>query len=87
MSVNPRRYPRLVASKLFLFPPLPAPDSALPAQQSNLWFNNEAVKHRVETTSLISGQPLPINSIDSLGTSLVAAGDNEVVYCVANLVV
>ena len=51
-----------------------------------VWLNSDAVKHRVETTSIMSRQPLPINSIDILGSSLLIAGDNEAIYLVENVV-
>jgi hypothetical protein len=51
-----------------------------------VWLNSDAVKHRVETSTVMSRQPLPINSIDSLGSSLLVGGDNEAIYLVENLV-
>jgi len=51
-----------------------------------LWFNNEAVKHRVETSSLLSRQPLPLNALDSLGSALLVGGDSEAVYLLADVV-
>ena len=54
-------------------------------EHKNLWFSNEAVKHRVETTSIIQKQFLPINSLDSLGTSLAIGGDNESIFLVENV--
>ena len=50
-----------------------------------LWFNSEAVKHRVETASLLSRQPLPLNALDSLGSSLLVGGDSEAVYLLADV--
>jgi hypothetical protein len=34
----------------------------------------------------MSKQPLPINSIDSIGSSLLVAGDNEAIYLVENVI-
>eukprot|EP00088_Acartia_fossae_P045734 TRINITY_DN4928_c0_g1_i1.p1 TRINITY_DN4928_c0_g1~~TRINITY_DN4928_c0_g1_i1.p1 ORF type:complete len:350 (-),score=88.49 TRINITY_DN4928_c0_g1_i1:159-1208(-) len=52
---------------------------------SSPWLSSEAVKHKVETTSLISQQPLPINSIDVLGHSVLFGGDNEAFYILNNI--
>jgi len=49
------------------------------------WLNSEAVKHKVETHSLVTKQPLPVNSLDVLGTSVVFGGDNEAFYVLNNV--
>ena len=41
---------------------------------------------QVETTSLVSKQPLPINSLDVLGHSVLFGGDNEAFYILNNIV-
>jgi len=53
---------------------------------SSPWLSSEAVKHKVETTSLVSKQPLPINSLDVLGHSVLFGGDNEAFYILNNIV-
>ncbi|XP_023336112.1 nucleoporin Nup43 isoform X1 [Eurytemora carolleeae] len=50
------------------------------------WLSSEAVRHKVETTSLVSKQPLPINSVDVLGHSVLFGGDNEAFYILNNIV-
>ena len=50
------------------------------------WLSYEAVKHRVETHSLVSKQPLPLNSLDVCGDSLVFGGDNEAFYVLHNVI-
>jgi hypothetical protein len=57
-----------------------------PSASGCVWLNSDAVKHRVETGSVMSKQPLPINSIDSIGSSLLVAGDNEAIYLVENVI-
>merc|ERR1712112_19604 len=42
---------------------------------SSPWLSSEAVKHKVETHSLVARQPLPVNSIDVVGHSVVFGGD------------
>ena len=69
----------------FFFSDPAAEDGLSVTEHKNLWFSNEAVKHRVETTSLIQKQFLPINSLDSLGTSLAIGGDNESIFLVENV--
>lgn len=49
------------------------------------WFNSEAVKNRVEVESLMMKQPLPLNSLDTMGNSLVFGGDNEAVYVIPDI--
>merc|ERR1719273_2232648 len=49
------------------------------------WLNSEAVKNRVETHSLMARQPLPVNTIDALGNSLLVGGDNEAMYLIPNV--
>jgi len=44
------------------------------------WLNSEAVKNKVETHSLVTKQPLPVNSLDVVGSSVVFGGDNEAFY-------
>jgi len=53
---------------------------------SSPWLSSEAVKHKVETTSLVTKQPLPINSVDVLGHSVLFGGDNEAFYMLNNIV-
>ena len=50
------------------------------------WLSYEAVKHRVETHSLVSRQPLPLNSLDVLGDSVVFGGDNEAFYVLHSVI-
>nr|ACO15127.1 Nucleoporin Nup43 [Caligus clemensi] len=50
------------------------------------WLSSEAIKHRVETTSLMSKQYLPINSLDALGSSLLFGGDNEAIYIFSSVI-
>ena len=42
------------------------------------WFNSEAVKNRVEVESLMMKQPLPLNSLDTMGNSLVFGGEDDI---------
>jgi len=49
------------------------------------WLSSEAVRHKVETNSLVSKQPLPINSVDVLGRSVLFGGDNEAFYILHNV--
>ena len=66
--------------------------SALPTSAAReednkcFWFNNEAVKHRVDTQALMPKQFLPINSLDALGSNVVIGGDNEAVYVLSNVI-
>eukprot|EP00096_Caligus_rogercresseyi_P002866 TRINITY_DN15201_c0_g1_i1.p1 TRINITY_DN15201_c0_g1~~TRINITY_DN15201_c0_g1_i1.p1 ORF type:complete len:373 (-),score=79.15 TRINITY_DN15201_c0_g1_i1:21-1139(-) len=53
---------------------------------SSPWLSSEAIKHRVETTSLMSKQYLPINSLDALGSSLLFGGDNEAIYIFSSVI-
>ena len=50
------------------------------------WLSYEAVKHRVETHSLVSKQPLPVNTLDVVGGSVVFAGDSEAFYVLHNVI-
>ena len=50
------------------------------------WLSSEAVKHKVETHSLVSKQPLPVNSLDVVGHSVVFGGDNEAFYVLHNVI-
>lgn len=49
------------------------------------WLSTEAVKHKVETHSLVTKQPLPVNSVDVLGQSVIFGGDNEAFYILNNI--
>jgi len=49
------------------------------------WLNSEAVKNRVEVSNLMVKQPLPLNSLDSIGNSLLFGGDNEAVYVIPDI--
>ena len=60
-------------------PSTPVGDTACP------WMNSEAVKNRVETQSLMPSQPLPVNTIDVLGNSILVGGDNEAIYLIPNV--
>ena len=53
---------------------------------SSPWLSSETVRHKVETNSLVSQQPLPINSVDVLGHSVLFGGDNEAFYILPNIV-
>jgi len=53
---------------------------------SSPWLSSEAVKHKVETHSLVTKQPLPVNSIDVVGHSVVFGGDNEAFYVLHNVI-
>jgi len=50
------------------------------------WLSSEAVKHKVETHSLVAKQPLPVNSLDVVGHSVVFGGDNEAFYVLHNVI-
>ncbi len=63
-----------------------ASSAALENPTQCLWFNNDAVKHRVETNSLMARQALPINSLDALGSALLVGGDSEAIYLFANAI-
>jgi len=49
-------------------------------------WSSEAVKHKVETHSLVARQPLPVNSIDVVGHSVVFGGDNEAFFVLNNVI-
>jgi len=53
---------------------------------SSPWLSSEAVKHKVETHSLVARQPLPVNSIDVVGHSVVFGGDNEAFFVLNNVI-
>jgi len=53
---------------------------------SSPWLSTEAVKHKVETHSLVTKQPLPVNSVDVLGHSVIFGGDNEAFYVLNNII-
>jgi len=53
---------------------------------SSPWLSSEAVKHKVETHSLVARQHLPVNSIDVVGHSVVFGGDNEAFYVLHNVI-
>lgn len=57
-----------------------------PFSQVSPWLSYEAVKHRVETHSLVTRQPLPVNSLDVVGGSLVFGGDTEAFYVLHNVI-
>nr|ALS04472.1 nucleoporin Nup43 [Acartia pacifica] len=59
---------------------------AAPSTAASPWLSSEAVKHKVETTSLATQQPLPINSVDVLGHAVLYGGDNEAFYILNNIV-
>jgi len=64
------------------------PPPAPPSLSTNLacpWLNSEAVKNRVEVENLMMKQPLPLNSLDTIGNSLVFGGDNEAVYVIPDI--
>jgi len=50
------------------------------------WLSSEAVKHKVETHSLVAKQPLPVNTLDVVGHSVVFGGDNEAFYVLHNVI-
>jgi len=50
------------------------------------WLSTEAVKHKVEKNSLVTQQPLPVNSLDVVGHSVVFGGDNEAFYVLHNVI-
>lgn len=50
------------------------------------WLSSQAVKHKVETHSLVTKQALPVNSLDVLGHSVVFGGDNEAFYVLNNII-
>jgi len=50
------------------------------------WLSYEAVKHRVETHSLVTRQPLPVNSLDVIGGNVVFGGDTEAFYILNNVI-
>jgi len=50
------------------------------------WLSSEAVKHKVETHSLVAKQPLPVNTLDVAGHSVVFGGDNEAFYVLHNVI-
>ena len=50
------------------------------------WLSSEAVKHKVETHSLVAKQPLPVNCLDVVGHSVVFGGDNEAFYVLHNVI-
>jgi hypothetical protein len=51
-----------------------------------LWFNNDALKHRVNTEALMQSQHLPINSLDASGPYVVVGGDSEAIYVMSNVI-
>jgi len=62
-----------------------APQPPLSANLACPWLNSEAVKNRVEVENLMMKQPLPLNSLDTIGNSLVFGGDNEAVYVIPDI--
>lgn len=57
------------------------------ATTASPWLASQTLKHKVETNSLISRQPLPINTLDVQGHSLVFGGDNEAFYVLNNIII
>ena len=49
------------------------------------WLNSELVKNRVDTKPLMANQALPINSMSILGSSVLVAGDAEVIFYIADV--
>ncbi|KAK3874053.1 hypothetical protein Pcinc_020977 [Petrolisthes cinctipes] len=47
-----------------------------------VWVSSAVCNGCVDTTSIIPPSPLPINSLDIDGTTLIAASDNEAIYTV-----
>ena len=50
------------------------PVSTLSTNLACPWLNSEAVKNRVEVENLMMKQPLPLNSLDTIGNSIVFGG-------------
>ena len=50
-------------------------------------LSSEAVRHKVESHSLVTKQPLSLNSIDVRGHSMVFGGDNEAFYVLYNVLI
>lgn len=61
------------------------PVSTLSTNLACPWLNSEAVKNRVEVENLMMKQPLPLNSLDTIGNSIVFGGDNEAVYVIPDI--
>ncbi|XP_028653733.1 nucleoporin Nup43 [Erpetoichthys calabaricus] len=49
------------------------------------WLNTHSAKGRLETTNLLSGQNMSVNSLDVLGKCLVCGTDGEAIYVTRHL--
>ncbi|KAK2178261.1 hypothetical protein NP493_550g00028 [Ridgeia piscesae] len=56
-------------------------------EDTNVWLASEAMKHRVETTDLLAGNMMPVNSIDIVNNTLLCGTDSEQIYTLRNLVI
>ncbi|KAK8736313.1 hypothetical protein OTU49_004938 [Cherax quadricarinatus] len=48
----------------------------------NVWLSSDVARGAIETVSVIPYSPLPINSVDVEGSTLIAGSDNEAIYMV-----
>ena len=54
------------------------------AGAASLWLGSEASKHRVQITDLLSGNSMPVNSIDVHEGVVLAGTDAEQIYVINN---
>ena len=52
----------------------------------NVWLTGDFASQQLDIKEVLPTLPLPINSIDVYGESLICGGDNEAFYYVPNLV-
>ncbi|KAI0237410.1 Nucleoporin Nup43 [Lamellibrachia satsuma] len=56
-------------------------------EDTSVWLASEAMKHRVETTDLLAGNLMPVNSIDIVNDTLLCGTDSEQIYTLRNLLI
>lgn len=56
-------------------------------EDMSVWLASEAMKHRVETTDLLAGNLMPVNSIDIVNDTLLCGTDSEQIYTLRNLLI
>ncbi|XP_042212319.1 nucleoporin Nup43-like isoform X2 [Homarus americanus] len=54
----------------------------LPGGSVTVWLSSDVARGAIDTTCVIPQSPLPINSIDVEGTTLIAGSDNEAIFTV-----
>lgn len=64
-----------------------ASGSSMDVEEMSSWLGGDAVRHRLEVTTLLSPNCLSVNSLDVAGSTLLCGTDGEQIFAVRNLTV